>query len=242
MHTLTIMGDADLGPNLERLLQTRDVDPSVQLRQRLARWAGADAKIDDLDGLVVSELAKAAAASRMRARALLQQAVEGASFVGVLLDAAERGLRVELRLVSGRAVRGDIAVVGSDFCALRSAASFAHYVATGAIVQIRVEARALVATGDREQGSERTLEQIVREMSGRRERVSIVVAGSAEALSGELRSCGLDVCTLGLDLTSGTGRRWPDHTMAGDFAAGEAECRIAHLRLAAIDEVITQDV
>ena len=63
----------------------------------------------------------------------------------MLLDAAERGLRVELRLVSGRAVRGDIAVVGSDFCALRSAASFAHYVATGAIVQIRVEARALVA-------------------------------------------------------------------------------------------------
>ena len=235
------MGDADRGPNFDRRLPTRDLEPSVQLRRRLARWAGADAEIDDLDGLVVSELAKAAADSRMRARALLQQAVEGASFAGVLLDAAEQGLRVELRLVSGRAVRGDISVVGSDFCALRSAASHAHYVATGAIVQIRVEARALAATGDREQASERTLDQIVREMAGRRGRVGVVVAGSTEALSGELRSCGLDVCTLGLDLTSGTGRRWPDRATAGDFAPGDAECRVAHLRLAAIDEVITQD-
>ena len=168
----------------------------------------------------------------------MQQAVEGASFAGVLLDAAERFLRVELHLVGGRVLRGPITAVGADFCALLTHAVAAHYVATGAVAQIRVEARSLAATGDRDNAYERTMEQVVRELAATRSRVGVVVAGSNDVLSGELRSCGLDVCTLVFDL--GVATRRPSRDGSGR-PLSDPECQVAHIRLSAIDELMAYE-
>src|SRR4029453_3671304 len=71
-------------------------------------WA-ADARVDE------------AARLRARERWLRHQAEEEGSLAGVLADVAERGVSVALHVRSGRRHRGEIAALGSDFVALRSA-------------------------------------------------------------------------------------------------------------------------
>jgi len=154
----------------------------------LARWT-ADTRTDD------------AARSRIRERWLRQQAEEDARFAGVLLDLAEAGVGVGLRLTSGRAVHGRIATVARDFCVLRYDGGTATLLAYAAIATVRPDPgyRAGEAASERAAPVDASLADVLVGLAGERPRVRLVVDGAAEALAGELRSVGADVATLRLD-------------------------------------------
>ena len=154
----------------------------------LARWT-ADARTDD------------AARSRIRERWLRQQAEEDARFAGVVLDLAEAGVSVGLRLTSGRAVHGRIATVARDFCVLRHEGGTATFLAYAAIASMRPEPgyRAGQAASERAAPVDASLADVLVGLAGERPRVRLVVEGGAEGLAGELRSVGADVATLRLD-------------------------------------------
>ena len=151
---------------------------------RLERWA-ADARVDE------------AVQRRARERWLRHQAEEAATFRGVLLDLAERGVVVTLQLRSGRRLHGMLHAIGADFCALRVARSTV-FVRLDVIATLRPDPGAAPAVGDRQPDVALLLTEVVRELVAERERVQLVSIGG-EPLAGELRALGTDVVTLRVD-------------------------------------------
>ena len=223
------VGDSGPGRGGSRI--RRDSEREAELRQRLARWAEPDVRNADLALFAAEGRASEAAAGRVRERWLRQQAVESASLAGLLLDAAEAGTAVECRLSSGRSLRGVVTALGRDFCVIDVARQQSVYVSTGVIAQLRTDER-IDPTGDRTRNFEVALDQVIRGLASERTRVSLIVAGSTDPITGELRSCGVDLCTILLDGSVGSlvGRGHSDITM-----------RAAHVRLNAIDEVLVID-
>jgi hypothetical protein len=156
------------------------------LLDRLERWA-ADARVDE------------AARRRSRERWLRQQAEEGATLAGVLLDLAERKVPLSVHTRAGRRHHGVVLAVGADFCALRTAAGNDVLLAMAGIGIVRTQPRIEVTVGDRAVHLEARLAEVVARMAGERERVLLVTLDGGEAVAGELRAAGQDVVTLQLD-------------------------------------------
>ena len=149
----------------------------------LERWA-ADAVVDE------------AARQRARQRWLRTQAEEEASFVGTLLDLAERGRSVTLEVGAHR-VRGRIVGIGGDFVALRSERDQHVLLRTGVVEVVRAEPGAPAVTGDRTTVLEVGLAGVLGPLAAERPDV-LVRTTSGAAVRGELRSAGVDVVHLRL--------------------------------------------
>jgi len=149
----------------------------------LERWA-ADAVVDE------------AARQRARQRWLRTQAEEEGSFVGTLLDLAERGRSVTLEAGAHR-VRGRIVGIGGDFVALRSERDQHVLLRTGVVDVVRAEPGAPAVTGDRTTVLEVGLAGVLGSLAAERPEV-LVRTTSGAAVRGELRSAGVDVVHLRL--------------------------------------------
>lgn len=164
-----------------------------------------------------------AARERSQERGLRQVAAEEATFAGLALDLAERGVGVVARTAGGRPHRGRIVAVGRDFLVLREGARPPVFLALAAMTVLRPEPA--VGGGDDTSGARPApvdvgLAAALSRLAVERPRVQVMSVGDPEPLAGELRSVGLDVATVHLD---GDGRL------------------VAHVRLATVADVIVFD-
>jgi hypothetical protein len=149
------------------------------LAARIDRWA-ADARVDE------------AARLRARERWLRHQAEEEASLAGVLADVAERGTSVALHVRGGRRHRGEVAALGGDFVALRSAGGDV-IVALPAVTSLRTLPGGASTIGDRSTGASHRLVDVLAGLAAERAAVSLVLADGDEAVAGVVLWVGQDV-------------------------------------------------
>lgn len=161
-------------------------DRRADLADRLAAWA-ATARADE------------AALSRSREGFLRRTAAEDATFVGVLLDLAERGGPVLVVGSGDRRHRGTVRAVGADFIALRTPDARDVLLSHRSIGSVRPEARSAAATGDRGVDVPMGLAEALAVLAEDRPRVLVVSSAGGEGLSGELNAVGRDVVTMRLD-------------------------------------------
>lgn len=149
----------------------------------LSRWL-ADARVDR------------EVEARIRRRWLEQQAREGSSLAGLLLDLAERRARVTVRTRAGAALAGVVVALGSDFAVLRSADRGDTLVPLSAVATVRTESGAPDPVGDRAAAMLVSITDALVELAA--ERPLVMAALQGEELRGELSSSGRDVITLTL--------------------------------------------
>jgi hypothetical protein len=149
------------------------------LAARIDRWA-ADARVDE------------AARLRARERWLRQQAEEEGSLAGVLADIAERGASVALHVRGGRRHRGEVAALGSDFVALRSAGADV-IVALHAVTSVRTLPGEASTIGDRSVGTSHRLVDVLAGLAAERAAMVLVLADRDEAVAGVVLWAGQDV-------------------------------------------------
>jgi hypothetical protein len=150
----------------------------------LNRWA-AEQRVDE------------ASAARARERSLRQQAAEGATLTGLLVDLAEQHASVSLRTVAGTVHRGQVLAVGVDFVAMATREGALTLVALPAVASLRApDARVTRAETDRAPGP-LDLGEVLAGAAAERPRVRVVTGD--EQVVGELRAAGLDVLTIRTD-------------------------------------------
>jgi hypothetical protein len=148
--------------------------------------------------------AREATDARSRERSLRRQAAEEATLAGHLMDLAEAGSTVILRTTTGRRHHGAVVAVGYDFVSVSSPTGRTVYVAIDAVAVVQPTARARrspEALGSaRPVTTELTLAEALREAAADRPRAQLRLRGGPEdALTGELRSVGLDVLGIVTD-------------------------------------------
>jgi len=160
-------------------------DDLAELARDLARWAG-EARQQE------------AAATRSRRRWLEQQAAEEATFVAVLLAFGEGRVPVVLGVTSGNPVRGLVAAVGRDFCAVRTVERGTVLVRLEDITDARVRPghSAVIGTQGGGAPTDMALADVLFGMAGERPEVVISLRRGGGQLSGELRTVGVDVASL----------------------------------------------
>lgn len=156
------------------------------LAARLDAWL-ADARVDG------------SADARARERWLSAAAEADATFAGLLLDLAERGVVVSLASVAHRRLQGVVAVLGADFVSLRTVAGTEVLVALAMVASVRTASSAGGAVGERPVTTDLRLADVLGELANERARVRLVLLDGTEAVSGELRSVGVDVVTVRTD-------------------------------------------
>jgi len=161
---------------------------------------GRDPLDADLAELVQAARAEEAVRSRGIERTLLHQAAAGASVAGLLLDLAEEGAEVSIRMTSGRAHQGAVRAVGRDF-AVVGPPEAQNCLVLDAIAAIRRRPgrRSPDASGDRPPARHLSLAAYLGGLAADRPRVAIVAAGEPAMLVGELRAVGRDVATVRLE-------------------------------------------
>ena len=129
-----------------------------------------------------------------------QQAEEGATLTGALLDLAEAGTAVTVKTNGGRTHHGTVAGVGTDFVAVRTSAQALAFVAFAAIAAVRLRPgpAARPPTGDRPAAVDLSLLEALAGAAPDRPRV-LLAPHSGEALVGELRAVGKDVVTMTIE-------------------------------------------
>lgn len=166
------------------------VDGGGDLGQRLSAWL-AEQRADE------------AVASRIRERWLRQEATDEATFAGVLLDLAERELRLVIGGSGGRRHIGSVSAVAADCCAIRTAAGEDVLLAYAAITSIRPTEGGGAATGDRPVALDTTLAECLSLLLAERPRLRMATVGGT-TWSGALGAVGRDVVTLVLDGPAGS--------------------------------------
>jgi hypothetical protein len=161
--------------------------------------AGAPSLASRLDAWLADARVEQSADARAREHWLREAADADATFSGVLLDLAERGVALALATVAGRRHRGVVRVIGADFVALRAGAGHEVLVAMRAIASVRTGDAAGTTAGERVVTTELRLADVLGELAVDRARVRIFVLDASEAVSGDLRSVGQDVVTVRTD-------------------------------------------
>ncbi len=140
-------------------------------------------------------------AARSERHQRLQRASEVATWTGTLEDLAERRLPVVLRVVGGRAFRGNLIAAEPDLVALRSGAGQLVVVRTAAVRLLRPQpgVPVAVAMGDRQRVAGRRMVEVLQQLTEDRARVLLGLDGLDEPLAGRLRALGEDVVSLELD-------------------------------------------
>lgn len=153
-------------------------------RTTLEQWA-ADAAVDE------------AARARTRKRWLRVQAEESASFIGTLLDLAERAEPVVLD-AGGHQVRGPLVGIGGDFLAVRTELGERTadvLVRMAAIDVVRTEPGGAEVRGDRPALLDVQLGAVLGPIAADRPQV-VVRTRRGALVRGELRAAGTDVLRL----------------------------------------------
>jgi hypothetical protein len=156
-----------------------------------------------LDAWLADARVESSADARSREHWLRAAADADATFSGVLLDLAERGVALAMATVAGRRHRGVVQVLGADFVALRVAAGREVLLATRAIASVRTSDSAGATAGERVVTTDLRLADVLGELASDRTRARLFVLDASDAVSGELRSVGQDVVTI---RTDGEGR------------------------------------
>lgn len=175
-----------------------------------------------LHRLVADAAATEAARQRSQERVLRETAASEATFAGVVLDLAERGVAVVVRTAAGRLHRGRVIGVGTGALALRDEGRPPVVVAMAAVTSVRPQAgegRTADAAGGRPAPLDLSMTELLVGLAEERPRVQVACPGE-EPFAGELRSVGLDVVTVQLD---------------GDRRL------LAHVPIAAITDVVLLD-
>jgi len=133
-----------------------------------------------------------------RGVSLEQQAAEEATFVAVLLAFGEGRVPVVLGVTSGNPVRGLVAAVGRDFCAVRTVERGTVLVRLEDITDARVRPghSAVIGTQGGGAPTDMALADVLFGMAGERPEVVISLRRGGGQLSGELRTVGVDVASL----------------------------------------------
>lgn len=165
-----------------------DDDPALApdpLAAELTRWA-AILRAED------------AVRARSRERWLRQQAEEGATWIGTLVDLAERRHPVVVDLRSGATISGALVGVGEDVCLLTAALqpSASTLVALAHVGAVRARTPAPgAASGDRSPTLRLTLAGALGLLAAEREAARIGLAGGGE-VTGRILGIGADVVTV----------------------------------------------
>jgi hypothetical protein len=167
----------------------------------------AAGELDDLERWAAEARAREAAEARVRERWLRTQAEEGSRLGLVLAGMAERRAEVVVTTVGGRAVTGRLTAVGEDFVAVAPPSGRTTLVALPAVAWVREapgdRRRSAPAVGP-DEGLDTTsdegllaaasLASVLARAVANRPRIAVQAEGAA--LSGELRTVGVDVLVL----------------------------------------------
>lgn len=154
------------------------------LGRSLERWA-AETRVDE------------AVRTRVRAHWLRVQAEEEASFVGTLVDLAERGRPVGLDVGDHR-LRGVLRGIGGDFVAMRTEQGQQVLARMEAIDAVRSEPGGIDVRGDRSPLLDLELAGVLGPVAA--DRPLVLVRTTSEVIvRGELRSSGSDVVRIRVD-------------------------------------------
>lgn len=153
--------------------------------------------------LVADASAEQAARERVHERSLRTVAEAEATFVGIAIDLAERGVAITVKTSAGRTHWGSLVGAGRDFLVLDDPARPPVIVATAAIASLRPQPADGVSAvrdvaGARAAPLEVGLAGLLARWAAERPRVQVTPSGD-EPITGELRAVGLDVVTLRLD-------------------------------------------
>ncbi len=152
-----------------------------------------------LDAWLADARVERSADARTREHWLRAAADADATFAGVLLDLAERGVALAVATVAGRRHRGLVQVIGADFVALRVASGHEVLLAMRSIASVRTSSAAGVTVGERVVTTDLRLGDVLGELAADRARVRLLVLDASDAVSGELRSVGQDVVAVRTD-------------------------------------------
>lgn len=152
---------------------------------RLHGWL-ADAQVDGSAG------------ARARERWLRAAAEADATFVGVLVDLAERGTGVAIS-TGDRRHHGRIEVIGADFVALHLPSGGEVLLALEAVTSVRTAPRVDATVGEQVLTTTLRLAEVLGELAAERARALLVPLGGEDAVAGELRAVGHDVVTVRAD-------------------------------------------
>ena len=160
---------------------------------------GAPSLASRLDAWLADARVERSADARTREHWLRAAADADATFSGVLLDLAERGVALAIATAAGRRHRGVIQVVGADFVALRVGTGHEVLLAMRALASVPTSNEAGVTAGERVVTTDLRLLDVLGELATDRARVRLVVLDASDAVSGELRAVGQDVVTIRTD-------------------------------------------
>jgi hypothetical protein len=174
--------------------------------------------------LVTDAYAHEAAEARRARRLSRLMERESSTITGILVELAERRVGVVIDLRDGLVVRGSITAIGTDVVIVFSGVTRQRSVLrTDAIAAVRAVDAAEV-TGDRSPTWSTTFHDIVTDLSGHEETVTVHVGGG-DPLSGTLSWVGLDVLCLSATQSSA------DHQGTGPLAYVALHSVIAVLTL-----------
>ena len=160
---------------------------------------GAASLASRLDAWLADARVEGSADARAREHWLRAAASADATFSGILLDLAERGIAVSVATVAGRRRQGLVEVLGADFLALRTTSGGEVLVSLTTISSVRTAPTVDVASGERVVTTDLRLSDVLGELAAERARVRLVLLDGSEAVAGELRSVGQDVVTVRTD-------------------------------------------
>ena len=153
--------------------------------------------MDPLQQLLDEARRDQAVEARAHEHWLRRAAHEGATFTGALVDLAESGQSLSVRIASGHVHHGRIVAVGTDFCAVETG-GVTTYVNLAALGEVRLDSGAPPA-GNRGPSVDMTLAEALSRLAGERPRVAAVTRGLDTPISGELCAVGTDVITVQLE-------------------------------------------
>jgi hypothetical protein len=153
-----------------------------------------------IERLIADAVADEAAAERSQARTLRQVAEEEATFVGIAVNAAERGGEMAVRTTTGRLHRGTIVAVGRDFLCIRDSARATAFLPFDALASLRLQVGdgAPDSAGARPGPLALSFAAMLARLAADRPHIAIMSVGDEQTSHGELRSVGQDVVTLQL--------------------------------------------
>ena len=233
-------GDLDLGASHDEARLTagpRPVDPLPPYARSVDDEPGAEAWEDAVgatDGLLTGRrrawplastpgwLTRGSRAPPTRGREerwLRVAADADATFAGILLDLAERGVGIAVATVAERQLHGVVQVIGADFIGVRVSSGQEVLLALAAIASVRTAPAVGVSAGERVVTTDLRLSDVLEELAVERARVRLVVLDAKDAVTGELRSVGQDVVTVRTD-GEAHGHRLRSHRSRGGGRAG----------------------
>lgn len=174
---------------------------------------------DALLGFVDASLHDAEVARRTMRREFNDRAGELATWIGALLDLAERRVAVAVHLGGGRCHRGHLAAVGRDHLVLTGEGACTVLVALAAVrlVRPRLDADRGLARGDRPPAEGRTLLEALEGLLPTDPEVVVGIRALPESLRGRVVGLGQDVLTL---RTADGGVSLVPHLAIADIAWG----------------------